>query len=362
MAQPVRIGVVGTSWWSDLMFLPCLRDNPRAELAAICGRNSETAGAIAAKYNIPQLYASYSEMFARAGLDAVVIAAPDDQHYAMTMAALEAGLHVLCEKPLALNVAHARAMYENAEARQLIHMVMLSYRWMPQFRHMKVLLDQGYVGRPYQADFRFLMDYGSDGAYLWRFDGQRANGVLGDLGTHIFDIARWYLGDIAGVSARLAAMVQRPGAGGGPPVPANDCAVLLLDFASGASATVQLSAVTLTHAGDMQIQATVYGERGTLEATFQPATALRGAPRGAEPELLPVPDELWGEADRGEPFEVFYKLPVGVHAFVEAVAEGRRPVSPSFADGLYAQAVVDSALAAHASGRRVDVAATLTGD
>jgi predicted dehydrogenase len=138
--------------------------------------------------------------------------------------------------------------------------------------------------------------------------------------------------------------------------------VVLLDFASGASATVQLSAVTLTHAGDMQIQATVYGERGTLEATYQPATALRGAPRGAEPELIPVPDELWGEADRGEPFEVFYKLPVGVHAFVEAVAEGRRAVSPSFADGLYAQAVVDSALAAHASGRRVDVTATLTGD
>jgi UDP-N-acetylglucosamine 3-dehydrogenase len=106
----VRIGVVGTSWWADEMHLPNLSSHPGARVVGICGRNGERAEAIARKYAIPAVYTDYQEMIAAGGMDALVVATPDDLHYPITMAALDAGMHVLCEKPLALRAEQARAM------------------------------------------------------------------------------------------------------------------------------------------------------------------------------------------------------------------------------------------------------------
>ena len=75
MPDKVRIGIVGTSWWTDYMFAPSLRSHPQAELAAICGRNRDRADEMAAKYSIPQVYTDYREMFGQGKLDAVVVAA-----------------------------------------------------------------------------------------------------------------------------------------------------------------------------------------------------------------------------------------------------------------------------------------------
>lgn len=116
MNKSVRVGVIGTSWYADLMHLPTLQSHPQAEIAAICGRNSEPAAALANKYAIPTIYSDYREMIEQGNLDAVVVATPDDLHYPMVMAALDAGLHVICEKPLASSVAQAEAMVAKAEA------------------------------------------------------------------------------------------------------------------------------------------------------------------------------------------------------------------------------------------------------
>src|SRR5262245_45721189 len=114
MPEPVRIGVVGTSWWAELMYLPILKRHPQAQLVAVCGRNRERADQIAQQYNVAHAFSDYREMIEKAGLHALVISTPDDLHYPITMAALDAGLHVLCEKPLALDAVQARAMYERA--------------------------------------------------------------------------------------------------------------------------------------------------------------------------------------------------------------------------------------------------------
>jgi predicted dehydrogenase len=92
--------------------LPIISSCERGELAAICGRNRERADEIAAKYSIPQVYSDYRQMIDEGKLDAVMVASPDDMHYEMTMYALDAGLHVMCDKPLANNADHARQMYE----------------------------------------------------------------------------------------------------------------------------------------------------------------------------------------------------------------------------------------------------------
>src|SRR5438874_1643530 len=95
----VNIGVIGTSWWSDAMYLPALQNQPHAHVAAVAGRDSERTQAFAKRWDIPTTYVDYEEMLNSEPLDAVVILSPNDFHLPMTMKALEKGLHILCEKP-----------------------------------------------------------------------------------------------------------------------------------------------------------------------------------------------------------------------------------------------------------------------
>ena len=90
MPDKVRIGLISTSWWAAGHHLPNLKSHPRAEVAAICGRNQERAEEMAGKYDIPSVYIDYRDMIEKAGLDAVLVAAPDDMHFAMTMAEVRA--------------------------------------------------------------------------------------------------------------------------------------------------------------------------------------------------------------------------------------------------------------------------------
>src|SRR5215831_17136482 len=125
----VRVGIVGTSAWADAMYLPALKNHPQAEIAAICGRNPEKTQLFAARWDVPHFYTDYRAMIDAEELDAIVIATTNDTHHPITMAALDAGLHVLCEKPLALNAAQAREMAQKAKAVGVKTMVPFTYRY-----------------------------------------------------------------------------------------------------------------------------------------------------------------------------------------------------------------------------------------
>src|SRR5438105_1476125 len=156
MPERVRVGMIGRTWWADGRLLPNLKSHPRATLSAICGRDQARAATLAKKYDIPQVYDDYRTMLARADLDAVVIATPDDLHYPMTMAALDAGLHVVCDKPLASNVQRARQMYQKAEAAGLKHMVFFTNRWLPPYQYLAHLMSEGYVGKVQDCTLVYL--------------------------------------------------------------------------------------------------------------------------------------------------------------------------------------------------------------
>jgi len=353
MAYPIRVGIIGTSWWADWMHLPSLQSHPHAEFVAICGRNRANAEAMAQKYAIGQVFTDYHAMIAQGGLDALIVSTPDDSHYAITLEALDAGLHVLCEKPLALTLEQAWEIDERAEAAGLKHMVLYTYRWMPQYAYLRELVQQGYLGRCLHADFQFFMDYGRDGQYAWRFDRQRANGLLGDLGSHLIDMARWYFGEIASVSAELATCLDRPGLNGAPLDPANDAAFLTLTFAQGGQATLRASAVAYTIERSWKQCITLYGTEGSLEADIHLNGVVRGARSGEErPRLLPIPDQFWGAADRSDPFSVLFQHSTGTRLFVDAIVADR-PVAPNFYDGWKAQEVIAAGLESHQCGCRV---------
>jgi predicted dehydrogenase len=355
----VRIGIVGTSWWADMMYLPSLKNHPGAQLVAICGRNPDRANEMASKYAIPHVFTDYRTMIETLDLDAVVIAVPDDMHYPITMAALDARLHVLCEKPLALNADHARVMYEKAEAVGVKHMVLFTWRWLPIVQRVKRLVEDGYIGRCFHAQFQFLCDYGRDGQYAWRFDRQRSNGILGDLGSHMIDLARWIVGDISRVNAHLAINVDRVNSDDRALSSANDAAVLTLEFANGAQGILQVSAVAhlADRGGEQRIM--LHGEAGTLEMDVPHSGASDAVLRGARHDeqhfhAIAISDNPEENVTYTKPpysyfTDLYTQRSVGARQFIDAILEDR-PVSPSFFDGLKVQEVIDAAIESHANG------------
>ncbi len=355
MPDKVRIGVIGTSWLEDQHHLPILKSHPQAEVTAICGRNPERANALAAKHGVPAVFADYRAMLEKAHLDAVVVASPDDLHYPMTMDALDFGLHVLCEKPLALSAGQAREMYERAEAKGVKHAVNFSWRKVPTYAYVGDLIAEGYLGRVYGCDISYLAGYARSGQAGWRFDPTRSKGAVANLGSHMIDLARLLVGEIARVSAHLSAPVPMAGSDGSAVESASQSAVLVVEFANGAQGTIRVSAAA--HLGDrgQEQRVRLYGESGTLETDLE-LGRMWGEARGARAtdghiEALPIPDRFMGDpAYWHNPALAVLRLGGAVDLqFVDAIVSDR-PMSPSFLDGLKTQEVIDAAIRSHESG------------
>jgi predicted dehydrogenase len=355
MVKKLCVGVVGTSAWANDLHLQGIAEYPRAELVAICGRNFARAQELAIKYNIPHVFTVYDEMIAQANLDALFVLTPDDLHYPMTMRALDAGLHVMCEKPLALNAQDSRAMYEKAQAVGVKHGIFFTSRWLPPEVYLAELIRDGFIGSPFHCDLHFLGDCGMNEQYQWRFDGKRSNGVVADLGTHMIDLMHWYIGEIERVSCQSAVFVERQSANDEALVPASDSASLLVQFQNGAQGTIYLSAIAHLAERHLQYQYTLHGDAGTLEANCTLAgTELRGARSGEPFSILQIPARLLGATEQNDRFGTFRKNIAGDRAFIDAVLDDQ-PFTPNFYDGWRAQLVIDAALKSAQNGGWVSI-------
>lgn len=359
MTDKVRIGLIGTSWWASMMYLPVLKSHPDAEIVAICGRDAERTQVLAEAHGIPRAFTDYHEMLQTGDLDGVVIATPDDQHKPMTLAAVEAGLHVLCEKPMALNAADAQEMYDAAEAAGIRHMVLFTWRWQPCFQYLKELVDSGFVGKPYRGHFAYTSGSWRDDSYEWRRDGDRANGILGDVGSHMIDLGRWLLGDIASVSADAPNLMERSALAGHRTN--SDAAHLTAVFANGAQGIIDATA--LAHQGDsfVRMVAHIDGEDGSVDVTFIPLgamaeTRVRGIQRGETTMRdLEIPARYLAGHDPANFLDIYAQRPVGARLFVDAIRDGFQP-EPGFDTGLAVQKVIDAALQSHRQRRWIDIA------
>lgn len=362
MSKQVPVGIIGTSWYADFMHLPALKSHSFVDLIAICGRNRNHAEEMAAKYDIPKVFTNYQEMIEHSGLEAVVVATPDDLHYPITMTALHAGLHVLCEKPLALSLAQVQEMFEEAEKAGVKHMTYFTWRWLPPFQYLHRLINEGYLGQCYYSEFRYVGGYGRNGQYGWKWDRQRGLGVLGDLGVHMIDMAIWLIGDIAQVNANLTNFIERSGLDGRPLDPSNDSALLTLKFNNGCQGVIHVSAVAHLGQRNQEFQIILHGETGTLELafTFDDGYVVRGA-RSSEDQIkaLPIPEDILQGVNPNDPFieqfnQIFTKQSVGSRLFIDAIVNDRT-LSPSFFDGLKAQKIIEAAIKADKRGSWVSV-------
>jgi len=358
--ERVRVGIIGTSGWADLMYFNNLKGRPDVELVGVSGRNPRTLAETAGRHGVAATYTDYRQLIAEGGLDAVVIAAPDDQHLEMTLAAIDKGLHVLCEKPLANNAGDARRMLEAAGRRGVKHMVMFTWRWQPHNQFIKTMIDEGTLGRVYRAQFSFIGGFARDMVYQWRQDPARANGVLGDLGSHMVDLMRWYFGEIASVSADLGTSIPREGIAGHEAGSGNDSAHLALRLASGARGIVDVSVVSAAADTLMRQIVHIEAEKATveLEHTFfgeRAGVSIRLLGTGGEPiQNLEVPAGYYGSSDPKNFLDIYGKEPAGPLAFIAALRENRQP-DPGFDAGVKVQEVVDAALLSDRERRWVDL-------
>ncbi len=351
----VRVGVFGTSWWADTMYLPPLDAHPDAEVVAICGRRTEPAISFAKNWSIPAWFTDPNEMLDTVDLDAVVIATSNDSHHSLAHAAIERGLHVLCEKPLGRTVAEAESMTDAAADAGVVTMLPFTYHHMPVNRWVKQLVDDGYVGRPLHTNIRYYTDFGFDDSYSWRFDREFAgSGIIGDLGAHWVHLARWLLDSTETVvSAMSSTFVERgPRPDGSDYERCEDSVSMNIRYANGAYGVLQTSAVAWARTPFGQTHhLEIHGTEGAIHAycdwdTVQEVRGVRRDETGP-PALLAIPESIWGELRRDTVHntyrDVFRTTDTMTRAWVSAIRDGRM-ITPDFAEGLAVQRVLDAAV------------------
>ncbi len=354
-----RVGIVGTSWWSDSMYLPALRGLNDVEVVGVLGRDPTRTEAFAAAWEIDAAHTEADAFFDQP-MDAVIIASANDSHHPLTMQALAADLDVLCEKPLGLSVAQAQEMVHAAERHNAITLVPFTYRYMPMNRWIKRLIDQGYLGQAYHLGLRYLTGFARAGEYAWRFDAEEAgSGVIGDIGSHFLYLARWFFGEVATINCVSRSFVPRAERPDGQPYHrSEDSAVIIVGFTSGAYATVQATAVAHEPTAFGQVhEFEAHGSAGTLHGrcdwdTEQVVWGISAQEQGPAP-VLPIPDDIWDGARRDTVHNTYRDVFRGTGAmigdFLTAV-RNNEPCEPDFADGLRIQQLCDAAADSAAAG------------
>jgi predicted dehydrogenase len=347
----VKVGIIGTSWWADAMYLPALQNCP-AEVVALCGRNESRLHEMADRWHVPGRYTDYQAMLDHAGLDAVIVSTTNDLHHPMTLAALERNLHVLCEKPLALNYTQAQEMAALAHAKGIRHMVPFTYGYMPVFRHLKTLVEDGYLGTPYHLNLRYYAGFGRDGQYTWRFDSRYAGlGAVGDIGSHFLYLAQWLYGPITQVCAQFGWFTQRPqpAPDGHPYTQTEDSGSILLEFANGAQGIVTVTTMAYEPSEFGQShQIELHGSGGTLYGLmdWDQLQQVRGAQPGEKIHELPIPDSIWNGVRRDTVpntyRDVFRTQNTMTRQWIEAILHNH-DLHPNLEDGATIQRILDAA-------------------
>jgi predicted dehydrogenase len=339
----------------------------RPELTVLAGRDAVRVADAAQRLGWRSTETDWRRVLERDDVDLVDVCTPGDTHAEIAIAALEAGKHVLCEKPLANTVAEAEAMADaaaRAAARGVRSMVGFTYRRVPAIGLARDLVAQGRLGDIRHVRAQYLQDWIADptAPMSWRLEKDRAgSGALGDIGAHLVDLTQHITGQrLTGVSALLETFVkERPlpasegslagvaGEGTGT-VTVDDAAVFLGRFDGGALATFEATRFALGRKNAIRIE--VNGSRGSLAFDFEDMNVLHffdgdepAGTAGFRRIVVTEPDHpyvgAWWPAGHGLGYE--HGFTHQVVDLVTAIAKGEDP-TPSFADGLQVQRVLDA--------------------
>jgi predicted dehydrogenase len=338
----------------------------RPRLAAICGRDKAAAEAAAGRLGWAAAETDWRALIARDDVQLVDIAAPGDLHAPIAIAALAAGKHVLCEKPLANTLAEAEAMRAAADAAYpggARAMTGFNYRRVPALALARRLVEQGRIGSLRHFRAVYLQDWlaDADAPMTWRMRAERAgSGALGDLGAHVVDLARYLTGDeVTGVCAISETFVRERPLADGPgtgTVTVDDAVVFTGRLASGALASFEVTRYATGRKNGLRVE--LNGSAGSLAFDLERLNEL---------EFFDASDDSTDNGFRrilvtegSHPYLSAWWPPGHTlgweHTFTHqardlltAIADGAQPL-PSFGDGLAVQRVLDAVARSAASG------------
>lgn len=254
--QNIGIGLIGTGFMAKVhsnayhtMSYMFDRNRAKPDLAAIYSISpEERVEAAAERYGFRSSGMGIEALLNNPEVDVADICVGDALHYAYSLAALRAGKHVVCEKPLAMNAAEAKELSDAAQQSNRLALCGFNYRFVPAVLLAKQLIESGVMGRVYGFHGSYTQDVGADDTIpfekLWYAGGPKSSGVTYGIGNHLIDMARFLVGEIASVSGQLNNYTpMRMSAEGPKRVVGEEEAVALVGFANGASGTLRISAV-----------------------------------------------------------------------------------------------------------------------
>ena len=327
-------------------------------LVAIAGRNEEAVAAAAQRYGYQRSTTDWRDLVADSEIGLFDNGGPNDLHAEPTIAAAEAGKHVVCEKPLGRTADESYEIWKRVAATEVKHLCAFNYRFVPAVRLARVMIEAGELGEIRHFRAAYLQDWGDDPALdTWRFHPDEAgSGALGDLGAHAVDLAHFLVGDCASVSAVVRTFV--------PGRQVDDAIEAAVEFADGAVGTIEATRLALGRRNALRWE--VNGERGSLAFDLERMNELQvfradgGRARGFTTVLVSEADhpfwEHWWPPGHiigwGETF--VHEL----HHLLRAIAEDGdvAPYGATFEDGYRAAEVCEAILRSSSTGRREQIA------
>lgn len=340
----IKVLVIGASF-AKAAYLPALSTIPDAEVIGIASARMESAKATAELFKIPNAYDDWRMMLNEHPADLVCVVAPPVYHAEMTLAGLEKGAHVICEKPMAMNADESRQMLEKAEALNRVHVMGHELRFNPNRRKIKQLIESGYIGQVRHINVVNITSGSGDPASRptnnWWMMKDMGGGILGANGSHQFDLLRFWLGDIDSISGHITTMVpNRKDKNTGEPwtATADDQVNFTATMKNGALASYFLSSAA-RHTPGNTVQ--IFGSEGTIRISNDDEK-LWVARVGEDYQDLSETDPNASIAGIGKGIwnVSFVNL---MRELTDAIREGR-PVThaATFADGMKAQQAMDA--------------------
>lgn len=354
------IAVVGTGFGQKI-HLPGFQHHHRTEVVAVYNRDLATAKAIAASHQIPDGYDRLDKILALSGVDAVSIATPPFLHYEMGKAVLEAGKHLLLEKPMAMKVAEVKELAKLATQKGLVAIANFEFRFIPAWQLLAEYLQQGYVGnlRLIKIDWLVTSRANPERAWNWYSRKDLGGGALGAVASHAFDYINWLFGSVKSLCAHLScAIPQRRD----PlennilkPVDADDTCLIMLELADGTPCQLTISSVTYAGRGHW---VEIYGDRGTLVLgsdnlqDYVHGFKLFASPPSEPLTEVAIPQRLaFPQVFSDGRLAPFIRV---VDRFVAAIDSGKS-MTPSLKEGIYSQLLMDLTHQSHETKTWVDV-------
>ncbi|NJL21284.1 MAG: Gfo/Idh/MocA family oxidoreductase [Leptolyngbyaceae cyanobacterium SM1_3_5] len=355
----IGVAVVGTGFGQKI-HIPGLQVHPQTQVVAVHHRDLAEARSIAQAHHIPHACQTIEEVVALPEVAAVSISTPPFLHFEQAKIVLEAGKHLLLEKPTALSVEEAVALQQLADRHHCVTSLDFEFRFVPAWQRFAELLSDGIVGNKRLIKIDWLVSGRADANRPWNWYARKdqGGGALGAIGSHMFDYVSWLFGRIDRLCARLSTSIATrpdPITGEPRPVDADDTCAILLELADGTPVQIALSAVTYQGRGHW---VEVYGDRGTLilgsgnQQDYVHGFRLWYAEAGQTLTEQAIPSRLeFDRTDADGRLAPFIRV---VDRWVQGIEQGRS-LCPSLQEGIDSQFLMDLTHQSNETGTWINV-------